>query len=425
MAETISETADERISLTIPRDRIRLWNRFVNTENNVRRSDTIRGFKVLLLVIAVPAILVVLWQSTSEMSHPLLIFLLALLLMIGVTTWAVRRNRKTHSQRVGSPSTSPARSLAERHSETITAHWNRLSLSGQHDVKDAVRDCIGVIANQEGRNDLAPSGQYLYKWEQRSDIPDEYRRLAQQLKADFGNRATELQRLKDEQAAFRVDKILSANCDLVDKFLEIAERKVSVLDDYGDEQWDSLPGEIVKVLRKISERERLAVLWDLKPTKGEDWRHSVGDMSWHLPEKYRSLPEKLLQLFLEHHERAKSKPANEFDVQSLSGVEFETYISRLLRSAGYDVQGTPTTGDQGADLIAKKDGRTVIIQAKRYQGAVGNKAVQEVISAISFYGGDEGWVVTNSTFTPSAIALAQKANVKLIDGAILKTKSVL
>jgi len=51
--------------------------------------------------------------------------------------------------------------------------------------------------------------------------------------------------------------------------------------------------------------------------------------------------------------------------------------------------------------------------------------VQEVISAVSFYGGNEGWVVTNSTFTPSAIALSQKANVKLIDGATLKNKSVL
>ena len=129
----------------------------MNTESDIGRSDTIRGFKVLLLMFAVPAILVVLWQSTSEMSHPFFIFLLALLLMIGVTAWAVRRNRKTHSQQVGTPSPSSARSLAERHSETIRAHFNRLSLSGPYEVKDAVRDCIRVIANQEGRNDLAPS----------------------------------------------------------------------------------------------------------------------------------------------------------------------------------------------------------------------------------------------------------------------------
>jgi restriction system protein len=46
--------------------------------------------------------------------------------------------------------------------------------------------------------------------------------------------------------------------------------------------------------------------------------------------------------------------------------------------------------------------------------------VQEVISAVAYYGGDEGWVVTNSSFTPSARALAQKSNVRLIDGQRLK-----
>jgi restriction system protein len=48
---------------------------------------------------------------------------------------------------------------------------------------------------------------------------------------------------------------------------------------------------------------------------------------------------------------------------------------------------------------------------------VGNKAVQEVVGAIPFYGGTEGCVVTNSTFTPAARALAQKNNIRLIDGS--------
>jgi len=43
---------------------------------------------------------------------------------------------------------------------------------------------------------------------------------------------------------------------------------------------------------------------------------------------------------------------------------------------------------------------------------------QEVISALSCYGGDEG---TNSTFTPSAIALAQKAHIRLVNGTDLRT----
>jgi hypothetical protein len=53
----------------------------------------------------------------------------------------------------------------------------------------------------------------------------------------------------------QAEAVLSRNSDLVNKFLEIAERKISILDEYGDEDWDSLPDEIRKCLTKIAERE--------------------------------------------------------------------------------------------------------------------------------------------------------------------------
>jgi restriction system protein len=81
-----------------------------------------------------------------------------------------------------------------------------------------------------------------------------------------------------------------------------------------------------------------------------------------------------------------------------------------LQQEGFeDVCRTPKTGDQGADLLVKKDGRKIAIQAKRYTGSVGNEAVQEIVGALEFYGADEGWVITSGTFSPSARALAQKA----------------
>jgi restriction system protein len=100
----------------------------------------------------------------------------------------------------------------------------------------------------------------------------------------------------------------------------------------------------------------------------------------------------------------------------MSGLQFEVWVRRLYEKRGYEVRGTPATGDQGADLIAKKDGVTTIVQAKRYNNAVGNGAVQEVIAAVAYYRADTGCVVTNATFTPSAKALAQRSNVELIDG---------
>lgn len=67
-------------------------------------------------------------------------------------------------------------------------------------------------------------------------------------------------------------------------------------------------------------------------------------------------------------------------------------------------------------MIAYKDNIKYVIQVKFYNNPVGNKAVQEVVGAIGMYKADKGIVVTNSTFTPSAIELAQANNIELVNG---------
>ena len=43
--------------------------------------------------------------------------------------------------------------------------------------------------------------------------------------------------------------------ELITRFLEIAERKISTLDEYGDENWAALAGEIDTCIRKIAIQE--------------------------------------------------------------------------------------------------------------------------------------------------------------------------
>jgi HJR/Mrr/RecB family endonuclease len=95
------------------------------------------------------------------------------------------------------------------------------------------------------------------------------------------------------------------------------------------------------------------------------------------------------------------------------------YAAPSLAHPARQTLGTPATGDQGADLIAKNNRRTIVIQAKGHAAPVGNSAVQEAVAAISVYNADEGWVVTNSTFTRSARALAHANSIRLIDGNVL------
>ena len=65
--------------------------------------------------------------------------------------------------------------------------------------------------------------------------------------------------------------------------------------------------------------------------------------------------------------------------------------------------------------MLNKDGKKIVVQAKRYSKDVGIKAVQEVIGAKSYYNADEAWVVSNRYFTKAAKDLAQKGNVLLVD----------
>jgi len=115
------------------------------------------------------------------------------------------------------------------------------------------------------------------------------------------------------------------------------------------------------------------------------------------------------------------EPLGEDGVDLMTGVEFENLLGRLYSAMGYEVSGTPGSGDQGADLLLERIGERSVVQAKRYEGRIGNKAVQEVVAARSYYDAQKAIVVTNSDFTRSAVELARKNNVLLVDGHELQT----
>ena len=98
----------------------------------------------------------------------------------------------------------------------------------------------------------------------------------------------------------------------------------------------------------------------------------------------------------------------------MTGREFELYCRDVLQEAGWHAALTPGSGDQGADIIAEKDDRRVVIQCKFYNGTVGNKAVQEAYAAAAFQDAPYAVVVTNSVFTKSAHQLAHKNGVLLM-----------
>ena len=103
----------------------------------------------------------------------------------------------------------------------------------------------------------------------------------------------------------------------------------------------------------------------------------------------------------------------EFD-PDMSPVEFEQWCAARLARSGWRTRTVGGSGDQGADVIAERDGRRVVIQCKLYQGPVGNKAVQEAYAAMTHYSADGAAVITSSGFTPSARRLSATTGVVLL-----------
>jgi restriction system protein len=101
-------------------------------------------------------------------------------------------------------------------------------------------------------------------------------------------------------------------------------------------------------------------------------------------------------------------------VDQMSGVEFEEFVAAQLRTRGWSVIRTPSTGDYGVDLIAKKDGTRMAVQCKRLARAVGVAAVQQVVSGARHHGCNQAVVVTNHAFTKAARQLATTHRCRLV-----------
>jgi restriction system protein len=131
--------------------------------------------------------------------------------------------------------------------------------------------------------------------------------------------------------------------------------------------------------------------------------HSLPDVTGLIEQEIRKVPQATLDEWT---------MANRADVAS--GDDFEVLIGEQLEDGGWHVRRTGKSGDQGADLVAERNGVSVAVQCKLYAQPVGNKAVQEALAAQRYYATDHAAVVSNAAFTRSATKLARSASVLLL-----------
>lgn len=114
-----------------------------------------------------------------------------------------------------------------------------------------------------------------------------------------------------------------------------------------------------------------------------------------------------------------------------AGFDFEKYIAELLKAHGYDavlpdiLQGACVTHE--VDVLATKDGRTAMIEAKFRKDSSLYVAIKDTLATWSRFldlvdGSrlgkcphvDECWIMTNTRFSPDSIAFAHCKNMVMI-----------
>lgn len=106
-------------------------------------------------------------------------------------------------------------------------------------------------------------------------------------------------------------------------------------------------------------------------------------------------------------------------LDALTGADFEEFVADLFEALGFEVQQSGGTGDEGADLLVRRNGLSGIVQCK-YQkngkGVIGSPELQKFLGAIRHFSVHKGFFVTTRTFSLSAERFASEHPIELIDG---------
>lgn len=100
--------------------------------------------------------------------------------------------------------------------------------------------------------------------------------------------------------------------------------------------------------------------------------------------------------------------------ESLGGVEFERELGRLFGARGYRVEFTPTIGDQGIDLVLRKNGKTTVVQCKAHNRPVGPAVARELYGSMVAYKADNAILACTGGFTDGVYKFAQGKPIRLI-----------
>jgi hypothetical protein len=147
--------------------------------------DTKLGLKAVGAIFGIALYLQVcsnLWKATDDIALHTLLGIGSVVIPIAVW-WTLKKLQNTQLSSANA-SAGKQVSLSEAHRDIISRYYNQISVGTY--IENLVRDCLGEIAVSEGRFDLTPRyRESLHNYKERTDLPAEYRHLADHLENSF------------------------------------------------------------------------------------------------------------------------------------------------------------------------------------------------------------------------------------------------
>ncbi len=105
--------------------------------------------------------------------------------------------------------------------------------------------------------------------------------------------------------------------------------------------------------------------------------------------------------------------------EAMDGVEFERELGGLFRAIGYGVERTPISGDQGVDLVLRKNGETTVVQCKAHKNGVGPAVARELFGSMVAFGAQRAILACTGGFTKGVYEFVKGKHIHLLDASAI------
>ncbi|HEX2947152.1 MAG TPA: restriction endonuclease [Clostridia bacterium] len=110
---------------------------------------------------------------------------------------------------------------------------------------------------------------------------------------------------------------------------------------------------------------------------------------------------------------------------NLDGHEFEEVLAALYRRQGYDATVSKQGGDNGIDILLKKNGEIIAVQCKAHKRTIGPTVARDFYGALMHYGYQNGIIASTSGFTYGVHEFVKDKPITLINlNDILKMSDI-